>query len=1684
MMNLPKSISSISIRANERILVFVDARVEHYQYLISGIKLDTKALILHQQEDGVKQITQILSEYSDVESIHIVSHGAPGKIYLGNTELSLDTLKDYNRELQTWFERIPEDAKPALVLYGCNVAAGDAGTEFLEKLHQLTEATIYASSTLVGNSMRGGNWNLDVRKGEVPDLLSLVFQSQVLETYSGVFTTGSDGNYTFYDSKEGSKGTVAFENISTNGTNIRENKSFENDWLEKDISLGLDFSFKFYDQTFDKISISDNGYITFIAANPVNSQNGNLPRGNQTYSIFPFWDDFKATEVFYKQESNRFIVQWNNVKHSDTDEDATFQVVLYKNSNNIDFVYQDVLLGDSSLNYGQSATIGINKDNPSALKYSYNGKDSSNISRNLNGVTSIRFLTEPKLLKSQITVKERDITLSETQTITLTKDNFEATDVDNTSSLANIKFKISDLQHGQFLLNGISVTEFSQQDINNGNVKFVHDGGEDAPSFTVIVTDGYNSTASQSINKNSVTATSGIIFSNLNDNPVLSGLTPSVDFKENSLNQAASLLYNNITLTDVDSSSLNGGNLTVSYNNTSEAKDQLSIQNNGLLTVNGNIVKYNGAEIGTIDGTNNGSNGKDLVVNFTNINATPAATKALIESLAYQTTSDTPKPSRTISITVKDGGGFGDPNSKPSNKLTTQINVTSENDAPINNIPTQAITIDEDTPFTFSNHQIFIFDPDAGNSAVQVTLTATNGTLSLSGIGIDKLNFSDANGIDGTLKFTGSIADINNALNSLTFTSALNSNNINTNITSLAIDTQDLGNSGTLGGNQTDIDTINFNVIPVNDAPVNQLTKTAVNINEDTNLIFSTANGNAISISDVDAAEGTNEIEVTVAVAKGLLSLTNTTGITFTKNNATINTAMTFKGKVADVNNALEGLTYKGNQNYNGADTLTITTNDLGNTGKTTALTDKDEIAITVNPVNDAPINTVPATQTYDTNRDLIFSSANNNAISISDIDAFEGTGEVEVKLSVTNGKLIVKNTTGITFTQNSANGNASITLRGQLTNINQALNGLIYRGNQEYKGQDILKVVTSDLGNWGQGDVLNHEDKINILVSDLDTDGINNTTEAEIASEITKQASTDTKLNSLSQRAANEAGVVALYGADGGTTRPILLAINDEDQQRLTGDYPNFALVINDVNTKPFETDISNPIAVFDAQDLRKSALKEVEGALDIINFQVKSNPAIADKNRQQQIQENIKTKTVRVEIKLPDDIPVNAILQRRNDGTLYDLRRSLNLQWNNLDYDSLSGAVLQDRNLDGKPDWAIVYLQDGQWGDEDGAVNGEIAQSLVAVNLDLGTSHLAVRSSQDGLNFYGNRSFVQFTLNHFSAKEASEIGMARVRFGENGQIIQVNGKKVNSLEEARQAILLRGETLFNSLTNKRNPDFGSQTCTLAFEEGEQAVFFSIQGGTRDELRSNGLSSKPVQFSLSSLNGGTTTFQASSDTNGQTAKLSLAGFDINAKILTSEELKPQLGLLAINQKDTEFNPSDELIDLKSSGAFDDKQVMLKFSLQREASFNNSAYFYRVDDTKGSIKDPLTGMQIDPTAITNIEQRQRYLELATGERLVQGAQFSTSNFTNKEVVVNVSGGEYYAPFLVADGTLSSISNDFSRIFTCYMGINSDGADHIRSLGDGIFGFEDSVGSKSDRDYNDMILSIKQVQITA
>jgi hypothetical protein len=163
-------------------IIFIDSTVEDYQTLIDNFTQPTEVVILDSQRDGVVQITNYLSQYESLDAIHIVSHGDAGKLSLGNTELNQNTLSQYADILTGWNKFLDQDAD--ILLYGCNVAADLAGTEFVKNLSEYTNADISASTDLTGSKDLGGDWDIEYTVGDIE--AELAFNAEVNQNYKHV----------------------------------------------------------------------------------------------------------------------------------------------------------------------------------------------------------------------------------------------------------------------------------------------------------------------------------------------------------------------------------------------------------------------------------------------------------------------------------------------------------------------------------------------------------------------------------------------------------------------------------------------------------------------------------------------------------------------------------------------------------------------------------------------------------------------------------------------------------------------------------------------------------------------------------------------------------------------------------------------------------------------------------------------------------------------------------------------------------------------------------------------------------------------------------------------------------------------------------------------------------------------------------------------------------------------------------------------------------------------------------------------------------------------------------------------------------------------------------------------------------------------------------------------------------
>ena len=253
-------------------IVFIDAQVNDYQGLIAGINAQTNIVILNNSQNGIEQITKAL-ELDTYTEVHLISHGSPGCLYLGNEQLNLSTLNSYKTELKTWFPSSMLSPCSSLLIYGCNVAAGDAGAEFIARLKEFTGAEIAATKTLTGNQAMGGDWELETTTADLS--INLAIAASVREAYQGVLadfvvTTADDEN----------DGDVDGDDLSLREAIIAANNTPGADTITFDDGISQ------INLTSETLSITDSLTINGSGANSLK-----IDGGNQDFAVITIGDD-------------------------------------------------------------------------------------------------------------------------------------------------------------------------------------------------------------------------------------------------------------------------------------------------------------------------------------------------------------------------------------------------------------------------------------------------------------------------------------------------------------------------------------------------------------------------------------------------------------------------------------------------------------------------------------------------------------------------------------------------------------------------------------------------------------------------------------------------------------------------------------------------------------------------------------------------------------------------------------------------------------------------------------------------------------------------------------------------------------------------------------------------------------------------------------------------------------------------------------------------------------------------------------------------------------------------------------------------------------------------------------------------------------------------------------------------
>jgi hypothetical protein len=233
---------------------------------------------------------------------------------------------------------------------------------------------------------------------------------------------------------------------------------------------------------------------------------------------------------------------------------------------------------------------------------------------------------------------------------------------------------------------------------------------------------------------------------------------------------------------------------------------------------------------------------------------------------------------------------------------TFRVVVNPVNDNPTTQVAIPDLTVNEDAANTVINLYPFFADVEDADSALTYSVSYTNPGL-----------FASVNITDPT---------------NFTLDYAVNANGTS-DVTIRATDSEGLWVE----------DTFRVTVYAVNDAPVNANVPLSAETTMSYPLVFHTT-----CILDSDA--GSSPVQVTLIVTNGTLTLSGTSGLTFSVGDGTADAYMIFRGSLSSVNAALDEMFFT--PASIGTGIFQMTTNDLGNTGAGGALSDTDTFNIFV----------------------------------------------------------------------------------------------------------------------------------------------------------------------------------------------------------------------------------------------------------------------------------------------------------------------------------------------------------------------------------------------------------------------------------------------------------------------------------------------------------------------------------------------------------------------------------------------------------------------------------------------------------------------------------------------------------------------------------------------------------------
>jgi hypothetical protein len=361
-------------------------------------------------------------------------------------------------------------------------------------------------------------------------------------------------------------------------------------------------------------------------------------------------------------------------------------------------------------------------------------------------------------------------------------------------------------------------------------------------------------------------------------------------------------------------------------------------------------------------------------------------------------------------------------------------------------------------------------------------------------------------------------------------------------------------------------------------------------------------------------------------------------------------------------------------------------------------------------------------------------------------------------------------------------------------------------------------------------------------------------------------------------------------------------------------------------------------------------------------------------------------------------------------------------------------AGARFFDLDGNGSADTANLQFIDGGYGDKDGVAvpNGVIVDPSTAGAVDLSAIFTATANSLSVGDPTDTTSPASLQVRASLSSRSSTVN----------QIGYVALNATESLSLSYDLVKERGTLLFGTLTSSDVPDLSSMRFQrdINLINGQKLIFFEVVNNTLEAILKDG----SLDSSFRTLDVTKLTYNSATAGKGGSILSLFLSNDVSG---LGELISSQMGEA----------PVFDFSSLAGQALTGDVLIA------REASYDSTIGFYKLERSDGAVRDNLTNSLVLPGEVGYATAALRSTNLFSGF-----GSLATANRTNKTAeLAAFNDAGLLAPF-------ARVANTGETYFS-FAAANSDGLSHFQVLGSGVLGLEDIKGG-GDRDFDDLIVA--------